>query len=92
VQIVSVHALHASTLGLISFPWSTHHIRSPTSLPLDGRQALLAAGLLQALPFKPRTVGFLGVLASAMNCYMLLPAYPSKPAQAGTAPAKAKDA
>jgi len=39
-------------------------------------QALLAAGLLQYLPFKPRTTGLLGVIASAMNCYMLLPAYP----------------
>lgn len=42
-------------------------------------QTLLAAGLLQTLPFKPRTVGFLGTVASAMNCYLLLPAYP-KPA------------
>ncbi|GIL49947.1 hypothetical protein Vafri_6243 [Volvox africanus] len=42
-------------------------------------QAALAAGLLQVAPLKPRTVGFLGVVASAMNCYMLLPAYP-KPA------------
>ena len=40
--------------------------------------ALLAMGLLQKLPFKPRTVGLLGVVASAMNCYMLLPAYPKK--------------
>jgi hypothetical protein len=39
-------------------------------------QALLAAGLLQLLPFKPRTTGLLGTVASAMNCYMLLPAYP----------------
>ena len=39
-------------------------------------QALLAAGLLQLLPLKPRTTGLLGVAASAMNCYLLLPAYP----------------
>lgn len=45
-------------------------------------QALLASGLLQVLPFKPRTIGFLGVVASAMNCYMLLPAYPKKAKQA----------
>ncbi|PNH09763.1 Peroxisomal membrane protein 11D [Tetrabaena socialis] len=48
-------------------------------------QAALAAGLLQLLPLKPRTVGVLGVVASAINCYMLLPAYP-KPAP----PPKAK--
>ena len=42
-------------------------------------QAALAAGLLQVLPLKPRTVGLLGVIASAMNCYFLYPAYP-KPA------------
>ncbi|KXZ52234.1 hypothetical protein GPECTOR_10g865 [Gonium pectorale] len=47
-------------------------------------QTALAAGLLQTLPLKPRTVGLLGVVASAMNCYLLLPNYP-KPA-----PAKAK--
>ncbi|KAG2435495.1 hypothetical protein HYH02_011790 [Chlamydomonas schloesseri] len=49
-------------------------------------QAALAAGLLQLLPLKPRTVGFLGVVASAMNCYMLLPAYP-KPVAAAKAKA-----
>ena len=36
-------------------------------------QAALAVGLLQLRPWKPRFVGFLGVVASAMNCYMLLP-------------------
>lgn len=39
-------------------------------------QALLAMGLLQTIKLKPRTVGLLGVVASAMNCYMLLPALP----------------
>jgi hypothetical protein len=39
-------------------------------------QAALACGLLQVLPFKPRTVGALGIIASAMNCYFLLPSYP----------------
>lgn len=48
-------------------------------------QAALAMGLLQQLPFKPRTVGLLGVIASAMNCYLLLPTYPAK-----SAPAKPK--
>mmetsp|Transcript_14982 Transcript_14982/g.32478 ORF Transcript_14982/g.32478 Transcript_14982/m.32478 type:complete len:241 (+) Transcript_14982:194-916(+) len=50
-------------------------------------QAALAAGLLQLAPLKPRTVGFLGVVASAMNCYMLYPSYPKL-----AAPAKAKAA
>ena len=38
-------------------------------------------GLLGLRPWKPRTVGFLGIVASAMNCYMLFPAisYPAKP-------------
>lgn len=39
-------------------------------------QAALACGLLQLAPLKPRTVGLLGVVASAMNCYFLLPSYP----------------
>eukprot|EP00877_Chromochloris_zofingiensis_P005583 jgi/Chrzof1/15025/Cz09g24120.t1 len=42
-------------------------------------QALTAVGLLQLLPFKPRTVGLLGTVASAINCYMLLPAFPARP-------------
>lgn len=33
-------------------------------------QALLAMGLLELRPWKPRTVGLLGVIASVMNCYM----------------------
>ncbi len=49
------------------------------------RQASLAAGLLQLAPLKPRTVGMLGVVASAMNCYFLMPPYPVL-----VAPAKAK--
>lgn len=36
-------------------------------------QALLAMGLLELRPWKPRTVGLLGVIASVMNCYMLWP-------------------
>merc|ERR1712224_839906 len=36
-------------------------------------QATLALGLVDALPLKPRTLGFLGVTASVMNIYMMLP-------------------
>ncbi|QDZ25636.1 peroxisomal membrane protein 11 [Chloropicon primus] len=36
-------------------------------------QATLALGLADALPLKPRTLGFLGVTASVMNIYLLLP-------------------
>ena len=43
-------------------------------------QAALAAGLLGLTSWKPRFVGFLGVVASAINCYMLFPALP-KPAE-----------
>jgi hypothetical protein len=39
-------------------------------------QALLAMGLLELRPWKPRTVGALGIIASAMNCYMLYPSLP----------------
>ncbi len=44
-----------------------------------------AVGLLQLLPLKPRTVGALGTLASAINCYTLLPAYPKRAATAAPA-------
>ena len=36
-------------------------------------KALAALGLVDALPLKPRTLGFLGVTASVMNIYLLLP-------------------
>ena len=36
-------------------------------------QATLALGLVEAVPIKPRTLGFLGVTASVMNIYLLLP-------------------
>eukprot|EP01025_Chloroclados_australasicus_P051347 TRINITY_DN5974_c0_g1_i2.p2 TRINITY_DN5974_c0_g1~~TRINITY_DN5974_c0_g1_i2.p2 ORF type:complete len:239 (-),score=24.56 TRINITY_DN5974_c0_g1_i2:395-1111(-) len=39
-------------------------------------QGLLAAGLLQLRPFHPRTTATFGVLASAINCYMLMPPLP----------------
>lgn len=39
-------------------------------------QALLAMGLLELRPWKPRTVGLLGIIASVLNCYMLFPALP----------------
>jgi hypothetical protein len=38
-----------------------------------GVQALLATGLLQLRPFRPRTTAVFGVLASALNVYMLAP-------------------
>ena len=50
-------------------------------------QALLAVGLLQLRPWRPRFVGALGIAASAMTCYLLLPAL-AKPAPA-PAPARA---
>lgn len=42
-------------------------------------QAALAMGLLQLAPLKPRTVGILGVVTSALNCYMLFPSPPTPP-------------
>jgi hypothetical protein len=42
-------------------------------LPL---QAALAMGLLELRPWKPRTVGALGIIASLINCYMLYPSVP----------------
>jgi hypothetical protein len=45
-----------------------------------GVQAATAVGLLQLLPWKPRTVGALGSIASAINCYFLLPPFPKRPA------------
>ena len=39
-------------------------------------QALLAMGLLELRPWKPRTVGAIGVVASVLNCYMLYPSVP----------------
>jgi len=41
-------------------------------------QALTAVGLLQLYPFKPRTVGLFGTVASAINCYFLLPPFPQR--------------
>ena len=39
-------------------------------------QAVLAAGLLQLRPMKPRTVGLVGIVASVMNLYLLYPSLP----------------
>eukprot|EP00803_Ostreobium_quekettii_P009693 evm.model.scf_1727.6 EVM.evm.TU.scf_1727.6 scf_1727:30146-33515(+) len=39
-------------------------------------QAALAVGLLQLAPIKTRTVGLIGVITSALNCYMMFPALP----------------
>lgn len=58
-------------------------------------KAALACGLLGVLPFKPRFVGFLGIVASAVNCYMLFPALPkaaAPPAKAAPAACPAVDA
>ncbi len=64
-------------------------------------QALLAVGLLELRAWKPRTVGALGVAASALNCYMLWPAAAPKgaaaapkaavPTPAAPAPPRAKE-
>ena len=45
-------------------------------------QAALAVGLLGLRPWSPRTVGAIGTLASAINCYMLFPALPASKAAA----------
>ena len=50
-------------------------------------QAVLAAGLLQLRPMKPRTVGLVGVVASVMNLYLLYPSLPP-PANASRKPGK----
>ena len=60
-------------------------LHSTAVLACNAAQAALACGLLGVLPFKPRFVGFLGIVASAINCYMLFPALP----KAVVAPAKA---
>lgn len=52
-------------------------------------QALTAVGLLQLYPFRPRTVGLLGTLASALNCYFLLPPFPQRAAAPAGKPAAA---
>lgn len=41
-------------------------------------QAGTAAGLLQVVAMKPRTVGLLGTIASVINCYFLLPPFPTR--------------
>ena len=48
------------------------HIRSSDCT----MQVLLATGLLQLRPFNPRLTATFGVLASALNCYMLAPSWP----------------
>lgn len=40
-------------------------------------QALLAVGLLQLRPFKPRLTATFGIMASVLNCYMLAPPWSS---------------
>ncbi|GMH42037.1 hypothetical protein BSKO_09956 [Bryopsis sp. KO-2023] len=41
-------------------------------------QATLAIGILQLLPLKPRAVGLIGAITSALNCYMLFPSLPKR--------------
>jgi hypothetical protein len=50
-------------------------------------QAALAVGLLGLRPWKPRTVGLLGVAASVLNCYMLYPSLPPPVSKTTTAKA-----
>ncbi len=57
-----------------------------------GLQAMLAVGLLQLRPWKPRFVGFLGTVASAINCYMLFPALPAPAKKPAPALVKADEA
>lgn len=52
-------------------------------------QAGTAAGLLQVVSMRPRTVGLLGAVASAINCYFLLPAMPKRAPKPSPAPAAA---
>lgn len=47
-----------------------------------GAQAVVAAGLLNLVPLKPRTIGAFGVLTSVLACYQLLPPMPPAPAKA----------
>ena len=60
----------------VSLQLPIKHALARSGRPLQGA---LATGLLGLTSWKPRFVGFLGVVASAINCYMLFPALP-KPA------------
>lgn len=53
--------------------------------------AMTAIGLLQLRPWKPRFVGFLGSLASIINCYMLFPALAAAPAKPAAALLRASE-
>lgn len=52
-------------------------------------QAGTAAGLLQVVAMRPRTIGLLGTVASAINCYFLLPPLPKRAPKPSPAPAAA---
>ncbi|KAI8467564.1 MAG: peroxisomal biogenesis factor 11-domain-containing protein [Monoraphidium minutum] len=52
-------------------------------------QAGTAAGLLQVVSMRPRTVGLLGTVASIINCYFLMPAMPKRAPRPAPAPAPA---
>jgi hypothetical protein len=64
-------------------PHATTRISSQEDSPLMGprrtrgrSQVGVAAGVLQLLPLKPRTIGALGVYGSLCNLYQMLPAPP----------------
>lgn len=79
-------------------PWARPHLwvraaplgQAPDPCPNPGTpsQALLAVGLLELRPWKPRTVGILGIVASALNCYMLFPALPTPAKASSKSPVK----
>ena len=70
----------ATVLAVVSWPKLQLQLRlyyMAEDKPVHALQTLLAAGLLQLRPMKPRTVGLIGVIASVMNCYMLYPKLPA---------------
>lgn len=72
------HAAPASPLICLRHSPAVHHPTRPL-LPSTQPPAPMHAQPChnpQVAPFKPRTVGFLGVVASAMNCYFLM--FPGK--------------
>ncbi len=45
-------------------------------------QITVAAGMLKLIDLKPRTIGALGIIASAVNLYQITPPLPAKPKKA----------
>ena len=59
--------------GTVLHSCLTLHVRRTASCDVSCKgsrcsQAMLAVGLLQLRPWKPRFVGFLGTVASLINC------------------------